>query len=228
MWTAYGHLLPAKVSRVFTPSSRPGRLLSIHEPRCERHRCRDPRRPERHRGIARCAARRRGWRPDPLHRLHRRRSAEPCSASWSTAFGAGFSDSAGQAPDAAGITVEGTGGSQVRAAGEQIAAGIAAGGADRDLILADGNAMPGGMALAMTLWEYQVHGWDLAVATGQGWAPAPDAVEGSIAFADQMLTPDFQGEGKSFAARVSVAADAPAIDRLVALSGRDPQWSPAP
>jgi len=148
--------------------------------------------------------------------------------SWSTAFGAGFSDSAGQAPDAAGITVEGTGSSQVRAAGEQIAAGIAAGGADRDLTLADGNAMPGGMALAMTLWEYQVHGWDLAVATGQGWAPAPDAVEGSIAFADQMLTPDFQGEGKSFAARVSVAADAPAIDRLVALSGRDPQWSPAP
>lgn len=147
--------------------------------------------------------------------------------SWSTAFGAGFSDPAGQAPDASAITVEGTGADQVRAAGEAIAAGIAAGGAERDLTLADGNAMPGAMALAMTLWEYQVHGWDLAVATGRDWAPSPPAVEGSIAFADQMLTPDFQGEGKAFAPRVPVPDDAPAIDRLVGMSGRDPQWAPS-
>ncbi|MFN8030062.1 MAG: TIGR03086 family metal-binding protein [Dermatophilaceae bacterium] len=146
--------------------------------------------------------------------------------SWSTAFGAGFRDPGGHAPDAAAVQVEGTGSAQVRAAGEAIAAGIAAGGAERDLTLADGNAMPGAMALAMTLWEYQVHGWDLAVATGQVWAPAPEAVDGSIGFAEQMLTPDFQGEGLAFAPRVPVPADAPAIERLVGMSGRDPQWAP--
>jgi hypothetical protein len=31
--------------------------------------------------------------------------------------------------------------------------------------------MPGEMALNMILWEYQIHGWDLARATGQDWRP---------------------------------------------------------
>jgi hypothetical protein len=42
-----------------------------------------------------------------------------------------------------------------------------------------------------------------------------------------MLTADYQGEGKPFAPRVPVADDAPALDRLVALSGRDPGWARA-
>jgi len=145
---------------------------------------------------------------------------------WATAFGEGFGDPEGQAPDAASIAVEGSGAEQVRAAGDAIVAGIEGGGAERELKLADGMAMPGGMALAMTLWEYQVHGWDLAKATGQDWVPADQPLESSITFADQMLTPDFQGEGKPFGPRVDVADDAPALDRLVAMSGRDPEWSP--
>ena len=80
--------------------------------------------------------------------------------------------------------------------------------------------MPGDMALSMILWEYQVHGWDLAVATGQPWAPAEAGLEASLEFAPMMLTDDYQGEGKPFAPRVPVADDAPALDRLVALSGR--------
>jgi len=85
--------------------------------------------------------------------------------------------------------------------------------------------MPGDMALSMVLWEYQVHGWDIATATGKNWSPAEGPLENSIGFADQMLTPDFQGEGKAFAPRVEVPADAPALDRLVAMSGRDPEWN---
>lgn len=146
---------------------------------------------------------------------------------WSSAFAAGFCDPAGQAPEATATAVEGSGAEQVRAAGDRIADGIDAGGAERDVTLADGSAMPGEMALAMVLWEYQVHGWDIATATGQPWSPAAEPVEASIGFAEQMLTPDFQGEGKAFAPRVDVADDAPAIERLVALSGRDPKWSPA-
>lgn len=144
---------------------------------------------------------------------------------WSNAFGAGFVDPGGQAPEHTAATVQGNGAAQVRDAGDRIAAGIADGGAERDLVLADGGAMPGRMALAMVLWEYQVHGWDLARATGQDWAPDPEPVAASISFADQMLTPDVQGEGKSFAPRVEVPADAAAIDRLVAISGRDPAWT---
>jgi uncharacterized protein (TIGR03086 family) len=76
----------------------------------------------------------------------------------------------------------------------------------------------------MILWEYQVHGWDLARATGQPWSPPAAAAEESLEFAPGMLTPDYQGEGKAFGPPVPIPATAPALDRLLALSGRDPGW----
>ncbi len=69
--------------------------------------------------------------------------------------------------------------------------------------------MPGEMALGMILWEYQVHGWDLARATGQPWNPPAAAAEESLGFAPAMLTPDDQGAGKPFADAVAVPEDAP-------------------
>ncbi len=88
--------------------------------------------------------------------------------------------------------------------------------------------MPGELALGMVLWEYQVHGWDLARATGQPWAPPAAASLASLAFAPAMLTEDYQGEGKPFAKRLDVPADASPLDRLLGLSGRDPHWQPQP
>jgi uncharacterized protein (TIGR03086 family) len=76
----------------------------------------------------------------------------------------------------------------------------------------------------MILWEYQVHGWDLARATGQPWSPPAAAVAESLAFAPGMLTSDYQGEGKAFGPQVAVPESAPAFDRLLGLSGRDPAW----
>jgi uncharacterized protein (TIGR03086 family) len=87
--------------------------------------------------------------------------------------------------------------------------------------------MPGEMALSMILLEYQVHGWDLARAVGQPWTPPDAALLSSLNFAPGILTADYQGEGKPFAPRVDVPADAPSIDRLVGLCGRDPQWRAA-
>ena len=129
---------------------------------------------------------------------------------WLTAFADGYAHPDGQCSDAAAVVVDG------KAVGETPL---------RDLRIGEA-AMPGDMALAMILWEYQMHGWDLARATGQEWSPDSGGLDASLAFAPGMLTPDYQGEGKSFAPPVQVAADAPALDRLLGLSGRDPQWTP--
>jgi uncharacterized protein (TIGR03086 family) len=108
-----------------------------------------------------------------------------------------------------------------------MAAALRDGAATRPMRLGD-SAMPGDMALSMILWEYQVHGWDLARATGQPWSPPAAAAEESLEFAPGMLTDDYQGPGKAFAPRVPVPATAPALDRLLGLSGRDPAWPGRP
>jgi uncharacterized protein (TIGR03086 family) len=146
---------------------------------------------------------------------------------WLDTFAAGFADPGGQAPRAGldGYQAPADPAADVRAAAATLDAAIRGGAAARPLRLGD-SAMPGDMALSMILWEYQMHGWDLARATGQPWSPPAAAAEESLVFAPNMLTPDYQGEGKAFAPRVPVPADAPALDRLLGLSGRDPAWSP--
>lgn len=146
---------------------------------------------------------------------------------WITTFAAGFADPDGQAPRS---TVEGfrsaaEPSAQVRDAARVLDEAIRSGAADRPLKLGDAQ-MPGDLALSMILWEYQVHGWDLARATGQEWAPPPEASQESLDFAPAMLTADYQGEGKAFAPAVDVPQDAPPLDRLLALSGRHPGWQP--
>jgi uncharacterized protein (TIGR03086 family) len=145
---------------------------------------------------------------------------------WLTTFAAGFADPDGQAPRASldGYHAPADPAAEVRAAAGRLATAIRGGAASRPLRLGD-SAMPGDMALGMILWEYQVHGWDLARATGQPWSPPAAAAEESLNFAPAMLTDDYQGDGKAFGQRVSVSGDAPPLDRLIGLSGRDPGWS---
>ena len=140
---------------------------------------------------------------------------------WLDTFADGFADPDGRAPraDLSDYRAPDDAAGAIRAAADRLDAALADGAADRPLVLG-GAGMPGDMALSMILWEYQVHGWDLAVATGQPWNPAEAGLEASLAFAPMMLTEDYQGEGKPFAPRTPVADDAPALDRLVALSGR--------
>jgi uncharacterized protein (TIGR03086 family) len=147
---------------------------------------------------------------------------------WLTVFAAGYADPEGRAPaDTGGRTAGEDAAAEVRTAAEQIDKALREGAATRPVSLGE-SSMPGELALSMILWEYQMHGWDLARATGRPWSPPAAATDESLAFAPGMLGPDFQGEGKPFAAPVPVAGDAPALDRLLGLSGRDPRWGANP
>jgi uncharacterized protein (TIGR03086 family) len=148
---------------------------------------------------------------------------------WLTTFADGFADPGGQAPRASidGYRAPADAAAEVRSAAGRLAQALRQGAATRPLRLG-GSAMPGELALGMILLEYQIHGWDLARATGQPWSPPDAAVQASLAFAPSMLNDDYQGEGKSFAEPVAVADMAAPFDRLLGLTGRDPAWQPGP
>ncbi|MEV2254905.1 TIGR03086 family metal-binding protein [Streptomyces sp. NPDC050147] len=89
---------------------------------------------------------------------------------------------------------------------------------------AGGIDLPGAVAGAVALDELVVHGWDLARATGQAYAPD----EASLAVAHELLTPQEgdASEDSPFGTPVPVPDDAPLLDRVIGLSGRDPGWTP--
>ncbi|MEU7635435.1 TIGR03086 family metal-binding protein [Streptomyces sp. NPDC059101] len=86
-----------------------------------------------------------------------------------------------------------------------------------------GVCLPGAAAGGFALNELVVHGWDLARATGQEYAPD----EASLRLALGLLeaTAAAQGGPSPFGPPVPVATDAPPLDRAVALSGRRPDWT---
>lgn len=144
---------------------------------------------------------------------------------WLTTFTKGYADPEGRTD--AGIDeykVSDDPAAEVRSAAKSLGQSLRAGAAERLLYLGD-SGMPGDMALDLILWEYLMHGWDLATATGRPWAPPVAAVQASLGFAPGMLTDDYQGEGKPFGPRVAVSADAAPLDQLLGLSGRDPGWT---
>ncbi|MFJ6854361.1 TIGR03086 family metal-binding protein [Streptomyces sp. NPDC091271] len=90
---------------------------------------------------------------------------------------------------------------------------------------AGGVDLPGQVAGMVALNELVVHGWDLARATGQEFR----ADEGSLRSSEAMLAPgddDRSGPDAIFGPPVPVPADAPLADRVIALSGRRPDWRP--
>jgi uncharacterized protein (TIGR03086 family) len=84
-----------------------------------------------------------------------------------------------------------------------------------------GSATPAADIAAMLIAEMVLHGWDIAQATGQDYH-CDDAVARNV-----LKTVEAQGElfrqYQGFAAIVPVPADATALDRALALSGRDPE-----
>ena len=90
--------------------------------------------------------------------------------------------------------------------------------------VAGGREMPADVVGLIALDELIVHGWDIAVATGQSYEPAVQEIEAAIGFVSSFDAP--RG-GALFGPIVSVGDDATPFDRLLGLTGRDPSWRPA-
>ena len=91
---------------------------------------------------------------------------------------------------------------------------------------AGGVDLPGEIAGLVALNEVIAHGWDLARGSGQAYDADPEQVEVCIrTMGPQPGEERPAGDDVAFGRPVDVAADAPAIDRLVAVLGRDPSWT---
>jgi uncharacterized protein (TIGR03086 family) len=86
--------------------------------------------------------------------------------------------------------------------------------------------LPGPAIVHLRTVETLVHGWDLARATGQELPFPDDLAEHEMRFSEDLLGRLPEGR-HPFAPTRPAAGDAPAIDRLVALLGRNPAWSGA-
>lgn len=84
--------------------------------------------------------------------------------------------------------------------------------------------LPGETAGVIALTEVVIHGWDLARSTGQPYG-CDHATTAVILPHVSAIAAEGPAEGL-FAAAVPVDAGAPALDRVIALSGRDPYWVP--
>ncbi|WP_338695252.1 TIGR03086 family metal-binding protein [Streptomyces sp. Q6] len=87
---------------------------------------------------------------------------------------------------------------------------------------AGGLDLPGSVAGLVTADELVVHGWDLARATGQDYT----ADEPALGAAHALLSPSEEGPDGLFGPVVPVPDEAPFLDRVIGLSGRDPHWKP--
>jgi uncharacterized protein (TIGR03086 family) len=92
--------------------------------------------------------------------------------------------------------------------------------------------MPGGGQSALRsradqqIAELAMHGWDLAVATGQQAGLDPALAEHALHWSRQVLRPEFRGPDRAFGAEVPVRPDAPVYQQLAGWFGRDPNWTP--
>lgn len=76
----------------------------------------------------------------------------------------------------------------------------------------------------MVLGDLTVHGWDLARATGQEFVPDADVVD-EIGPALEAMAPKAR-EAKMFGEPLPVPEGASPFARVLALTGRDPDWQP--
>jgi uncharacterized protein (TIGR03086 family) len=89
---------------------------------------------------------------------------------------------------------------------------------------AGGQDLPGELAGIIALDEVILHGWDIAVASGQEFSCELPLLEAAYGFVQPSVAQNPQGTPGLFGPPVPVPADAPLLDRLLGLAGRDPHW----
>ncbi len=91
-----------------------------------------------------------------------------------------------------------------------------------------GDDSPAGVIGLVLADELAVHGWDVARASGQAYACEPDILEAALKFLQMFASPDAPaGPEVPFGPARFLLDEAPLLDRVVALAGRDPGWSAA-
>ena len=87
----------------------------------------------------------------------------------------------------------------------------------------NGAPMPAALVGSLMLAELVLHGWDLAVATGQRPTYSDTVAKTTLEIIERMAD---QGRAAGiFAAPVPVPDSASPLDRALAFSGRDPAWT---
>ncbi|MBX7266241.1 TIGR03086 family protein [Micromonospora sp. Llam7] len=79
--------------------------------------------------------------------------------------------------------------------------------------------LPASIAASILSVEFLVHAWDFASATGQKVAVSDKVSTYVLGLAEQIVTPELR-ESAGFDPAIPISATAPALDRLVAFSGR--------
>lgn len=114
-------------------------------------------------------------------------------------------------------------------AGAQAVDGFSQPGALERMVVVPAGEMPGSVALAIALLDIVVHGWDLAIATGQEHGVSEELALTSEAIARQLISDEMRRTHSPdgvFDAQVQVEAEAAPVDRLVAFLGRRPALQP--
>lgn len=90
---------------------------------------------------------------------------------------------------------------------------------------AGGVTLPAQVHRLVALQEVTVHGWDLAMATGQAYHPDEASVEALHAFLEQAREEQPDSPVGLFGPVLDVPDTASSLDRVLGLTGRDPAWA---
>jgi uncharacterized protein (TIGR03086 family) len=132
-----------------------------------------------------------------------------------TAFAPAFRGDAAAPADAP----TGTPQERFDAAMAELANAVHTPGAQERTIAAPFGDVPGSMFARYVAFDGLVHGWDLATATGQPYAPRRTLVAAVDGFARGLLGPELR-DGDTFAQEADAPEGASPLERLVAFSGR--------
>jgi uncharacterized protein (TIGR03086 family) len=127
------------------------------------------------------------------------------------------------APDGAGVTSAGLAATYQQAVDVLLAEARAPGALDKTLKLPFGE-LPGLRAIRIALADQLIHSWDLSKAIGRPFTMDEPLAAATLDGMRQLMAgnPNARGDGRAFGAEVPCSADAPAQDRLLAFSGRQP------